>query len=174
MEEIHEFQTAYAFEPDNQFAQIKNYCQTLNINSSVKAKGIPVLPEEVNIDFIEQYVTKGSLSIPIGVETASLEINYFDLSKNYISFVQSESREYDGFVSTLSTVLSSLSDLDTTIIDAANLTDNVSFRQNICQAKKKYLLLLKNCSILFSKDIIPLKKHRNRIVNILNIQLLYM
>ncbi len=137
MEEIHEFQTAYAFEPDNQFAQIKNYCQTLNINSSVKAKGIPVLPEEVNIDFIEQYVTKGSLSIPIGVETASLEINYFDLSKNYISFMQSESREYDGFVSTLSTVLSSLSDLDTTIIDAANLTDNVSSSAKYLSSKKE-------------------------------------
>ncbi len=137
IEEIHEFQTAYAFEPDNQFVQIKNYCQTLNNNSSVKAKGIPVLPEEVNIDFIEQYVTKGSLSIPIGVETASLEINYFDLSKNYISFVQSESREYDGFVSTLSTVLSSLSYLDTTIIDAANLTDNVSSSAKYLSSKKE-------------------------------------
>lgn len=120
LDEIYEFQTAFAFDADNQFATIRQYCAELYNSGVTKAKGIPVLPEQVDLQFIEPYVLKNSLSIPIGVETASLEVNNFDFSKNYVSLIQSEDREFDVFISALSRVTSTLSGIDTVLLDPFN------------------------------------------------------
>ncbi|MFR5875177.1 MAG: type VII secretion protein EssC [Eubacterium sp.] len=120
IDEIYEFQTAFAFNSDNQFAAIRKFCSKLKDNSKSKARSIPVLPEAVDIEFIEPYVSENSLSIPIGVETETLEVNIFDFSKNYLSFIQSENKEYDVFISALAKITSSISNIDTTIIDSSN------------------------------------------------------
>lgn len=115
---VYEFQTAHPFESDNQFADIRKHCAKLKEKySSGKARSIPVLPERVNTEFIEAYVDKKSLSVPIGVETDSLEVNYFDLSKSYISFIQSEGKDYLSFVSMFINVVADISEMDTTVFD---------------------------------------------------------
>ena len=99
---IYEFQTAYAFEEENQFMQIKEYCDELRVKySHYKAKSIPVLPEKVNVEFIEQYIDIDSLVIPIGIETNTLEASFLELENNYISFIQSNNKEYLSFMNAL-------------------------------------------------------------------------
>lgn len=118
MDEIYEFQTAYAFESDNQFAAIKEYCEGLRKKyATYKARCIPVLPDQVNKEFVESYVEKNSLLVPIGVETSSLEVNYFDLNKNYISFIQSDSKDYIHFMSSFLEVLANMVEFKTIVFD---------------------------------------------------------
>ena len=126
LDEIYEFQTAFAFNAENQYASIRTYCESLQDKNGKNAKSIPVLPEKVDIEFISKHVCKKSLLIPIGVETASLEVNKFDFSKSYISFVQSENREFDAFLSAFSNVTSTVADIDTVLIDPLNNVDNCS------------------------------------------------
>lgn len=121
LDDIYEFQTAYAFDAENQFVAIRQFCSDINDRCNSRARSIPVLPEQVDYQFVEPYIDKNSLSVPIGVETGSLEINYFDFSKNYISFVQSENREFDSFVYALTNVFASLSDVDTVLLDPSAL-----------------------------------------------------
>lgn len=135
IDEIYEFQTAYAFDSENQFAAIKSFCADLSENCNTKARSIPVLPEQVNTKFIAPYVVKNSLNIPVGVETASLEVNSFDFSKNYISFVQSENKEYGSFISILSRVTTSLSRIDTVLLDASGLVENCDTAVNHLTSK---------------------------------------
>lgn len=155
LDEIYEFQTAFAFDADNQFAAIKQYCAELHNSGVTKAKGIPVLPEQVDLQFIEPYVIKKSLSIPIGVETASLEVNNFDFSKNYISFVQSEGREFDVFISALSSVTSTLSGIDTVLLDPSNAVKD-------CATSVEHLTTKKDVSTAVEKlfDVV-LERHNS-------------
>ena len=118
---IHEFQTARYFEGENEFDEIRDFCKELKqMYSGSKVRGIPVLPEKVNMEFIRPYVVENSLNIPIGVEINSLEVEYFDLCKHYISFIQSEGSDYMTFVSTIAKVVRGFSDIKTTIFDVNN------------------------------------------------------
>lgn len=128
--EIYEFQTAYPFKSDNQFADIRIFCASLSDKyRNNRARNIPVLPEKVNMDFINCYVNEGSLNVPIGVETASLEVNYFDFSKHNISFVQSETNEYVKFISMLVRILSEKSKINTVVFNSDNTVEL------LCKAK---------------------------------------
>lgn len=120
-DEIYEFQTAYPFESNNQFADIKKFCDSLGSKYTEQgARNIPVLPEKVNMDFIERYIKESSLTVPIGVETASLEVNYYDFSKNNISFIQSETNEYVEFSSMLIKILSEKANIEIVVFDPDN------------------------------------------------------
>lgn len=137
IEEIYEFQTATAFDAENQFAAIREYCEKLQKQNKVKAKAIPVLPEEVNTEFISPYVSEKSLLIPIGVETSSLEINKFDFSKNYISIIQSEGKAYNGFISGFSRITATVAKIDTVLLDYSNSITN-------CAAAVKHIVTKKD------------------------------
>lgn len=124
---IYEFQTAYSFESANPFTDIRKFCDCLCAKyTDMSAKSIPVLPERVNTAFIERFINKGSLNVPIGVETASLEVNYRDFSKSNISFIQSETNEYAAFLSMVVKILSEKADIKTIVFDSENLLARLS------------------------------------------------
>lgn len=124
-EAIYEFQIAHAFKESNQFLAVRNFCDELKKQyPSSKAKNIPVLPDQVDMEFIEPYVNKSSLKIPVGVETNSLEVNYFDFGKSYISFIQSEEKAYTEFASTLASIISDVSMIKTTVFDPSGIMLN--------------------------------------------------
>lgn len=121
IDNIHEFQTAHAFESNNQFADIKLLCEQLNQQYGNKnARNIPVLPEKVNKEFISKYVSVDSLLIPVGVETASLEINYYDFAKFPISLIQGEDNDYVDFVNAFIELVSDIAKFETIVFDPNN------------------------------------------------------
>lgn len=123
---IYEFQIASSFESENQFAEIRNFCSSLNEKyADQNARKIPVLPDKVDMEFIEPYVKSGSLKLPVGVETSSLEVNCYDFSKNIISFIQSESDdEHIDFASMLINVISEKAHINTVVFDPLNLLNH--------------------------------------------------
>lgn len=126
-DKIYEFQVAYPFESENQFSDIRKYCLSLSDKyKGVSARNIPVLPEKVDMEFIKRYVSENSLIVPVGVETTSLEVNYFDFSKNNISYIQSETNEYGDFAAMLAGVISDKSKIPTTVLDSDNIIGNSS------------------------------------------------
>ena len=107
LDAIYEFQTAHAVDDANQFAAIKAYCKTLREKYGNRvARGIPVLPDKVNKEFIAPFIGSDADTLPVGVETNSLEISYFDFSANFVSFIQSQSGEYSGFSACLAEMIS--------------------------------------------------------------------
>lgn len=121
LDEIYEFQVAHTFEQENQFAAIRQYCEEQHRKyPTFKARKIPVLPEQVDMTFIEPFVNEKSLKIPVGVETDSLEISYFDIGKTYISFIQSEGKDYVSFTSVFAHMMANSVGINTTVYDADN------------------------------------------------------
>ncbi len=140
-EGLYEFQTAYAFKADNQMAAIKAYCDSLRKQGSAyKAKGIPVLPEEVDIEFIKPYIKNSTFNIPVGVETASLEINYFDIAKNYVSFIQSHSKNYVGIMNCMVSILADEMNYKTVVFDINNELLNNSKNAVVFNTKKNVIV----------------------------------
>ena len=127
LDEIYEFQTAHAYDSDNIFADIKDFSIALNEQyKNQKARSIPVLPEKVDLEFIKPYTSKGSLSVPIGVETATLEVSYLDLSKSYISFTQCETDEIGDFMSSLTKVVCDYCGFETRVFNIDRIIDTDS------------------------------------------------
>lgn len=99
---VYEFQTATPINGNNQLADIREFCeQQRRKYPNVHVPGIPVLPELVNEEFVEQYITRNAGEFPVGVETATLALSYFPFRKNYISFVQAAGENYKHFMNTL-------------------------------------------------------------------------
>lgn len=119
---IHEFQSAHPFKSENQFADIRVFCDELRGKySDTVARNIPVLPDVVDLDFIQKYITAESLTLPIGVETASLDISYYNFVKQAITFIQSESNDHVDFTSAFINMISSLSGFKTEAFDPDNI-----------------------------------------------------
>lgn len=79
------------------------------------------MPEVVDKEFVQRYVSVGSMKVPVGVETASLEINYFDFSKLPLSYIQSDSNEHIRFSSAFIDLIAGVSKLETEVFDPDNL-----------------------------------------------------
>ena len=134
---IYEFQTAHAIESTNLFADIRAYCDEAREKYSyLRVRSIPVLPDRVDLEYIGSYVKRRSLEIPIGVETASLEVNYFNFDKSLISFVQSDDTEYADFVGCLTQVIQDKSEFPLMCIDSAALLTLPSHINHITTKKK--------------------------------------
>lgn len=130
LDDIYEFQTAYALQSENILSDIRTYCQLLNESSEYRARKIPVLPHHVNMAFIEPYVQKNSVNIPVGVETESLDISYLKLSKNFITFIESNGDFYVHTLSALVNLISNYAHIETRVFDvdtALNQHDNAEY-----------------------------------------------
>ena len=61
-----------------------------------------------------------SLVIPVGVETESLEVSYLNMSKQYISCVYAEGKDYTAFISMLGYMSAAMANINTTVFDSEN------------------------------------------------------
>ncbi len=123
---VYEFQVAHALDGDSMHTELREYCAKARAKARITARRIPVLPEVVDMDFIREYVEKGSLNVPIGVETATMEVSYFDMARNYITTVQSRDDEYITFANELSKMLVYEVGSTTKIFDSESLHDEIS------------------------------------------------
>ncbi len=99
LDNLYEFQTANITDKDNQINYIRDFCTDLTYRETTKTRKIPVLPNKVDIDFLRENATIKNVVIPIGVETNSLEINYFDFGQSVVSRILSRDNSYGKYVS---------------------------------------------------------------------------
>ena len=80
---LHEFQTASITDQDSNLVKyLEEEIKVINQNNSIKAKRIPVLPEQVMVTDIENDITTLN-SVPIGINVGDLEINTYDFTLNF-------------------------------------------------------------------------------------------
>ena len=83
LDAIFEFQTAYVYKEEKMTDYIKVVCEKLDKVCSYKATKIPILPEVVNQEFVQEYL--GTLkNIPVGVGKETLITETIDLSNKFI------------------------------------------------------------------------------------------
>ena len=121
-DEIFEFQVAHITDDQVPYAYIQTECQKLQVAwRGTTAKKIPILPDHVDMEFLEDYVRSNqSPSIPIGVEKNSLNVHYYPFGSSYISMILAAGNEYQAFVQDLSLFIGQKCGLDVTFIDATH------------------------------------------------------
>lgn len=89
LDRVYEFQTAYCTEKQDAQEFIRKFCDEANNDADVTAKTIPILPDIVNMDFVERKIG-GLASIPVGVAKNSLEVLTCNLEKKVVLPVLSQ------------------------------------------------------------------------------------
>ena len=106
---IYEFQTAYTYTEEKMTDYIKVVSNKLNAICDYKAPRIPILPEIVNQEFVQDYL--GTLnSIPVGIEKETLAVATSDLRDKFIynitgDDITAEPQFLRGIINNLLTIL---------------------------------------------------------------------
>ena len=103
-DELYEFQIARLTEDEVPFTFIQTACKQVAGNwTGETARKIPILPDEVNTEFLSEYVDENKkLNIPVGVEKNTLHVHYYPFYSAYINMVMSAGVEYRDFAAVLS------------------------------------------------------------------------
>lgn len=129
-DDIYEFQTAYAKDPENIAEEISNYCNSLN-NSGLKAKRVPVLPEVVTLEYVKDNI-KDSSCMPIGIEKDSLRVYNYNFKDRYTTLISSLDINYmTNFITALIQEFSMLQNQQTIVLDATTF-------KNVLYENKKF------------------------------------
>lgn len=107
-EALYEFQTSYITSEKSPFRWIQKECRNLSENwhGSVACK-IPILPENVNIDFLGEYLDKEQKwNIPVGVEKNTLRVHYYPFGGHYINMILSKTDDCYELTDSLISMLS--------------------------------------------------------------------
>ncbi|WP_338470825.1 type VII secretion protein EssC [Niallia sp. XMNu-256] len=98
-DEVYEFQIAHVDKDvENTFAFIRNYCSEQAELIQTLAKRIPILPEKVDIEYLEQDIDRHDSKIPVGVEKVSLLTSYLDLGRSTTHLLLSQFNDNDRFL----------------------------------------------------------------------------
>ena len=101
LDSVYEFQTAYPYKEAEQSEYLKQIVDKLNQAYKTKARQIPILPDQVTIDFVKSSLL-GLSRIPIGVAKDTLHVEWFDFKSKYISLITgSEIEPYKDFINAL-------------------------------------------------------------------------
>ncbi|MEG2321968.1 MAG: type VII secretion protein EssC [Bacilli bacterium] len=154
-DDIHEFQAAYPCPVEEIVVYIKDVCEQFKNTSKIRAKAIPVLPKEVNLEFLKPFVTDTS-SIPIGVEKDSLDIVKVNFKDKYLTYITAlEEISFNDFILNLIAEVSTISNTSTIVVDCAKMFEQplpncVYFKNNFDEVYKKidhYFDQLKQCLV---------------------------
>ncbi len=84
-DKIYEFQTA-SIKEEEENKYILDVCQTLSMNTKLRAKRIPVLPEIVDYLSVREQVT-ANLDVVVGINKENLSVEKYNFSKNPIHLI---------------------------------------------------------------------------------------
>ena len=129
LDNIYEFQTAYPYEQDLMTEYIKVVCKKLKNICTFQAKKIPVLPEVVTLDSVEEAIGNVS-TIPVGIEKESLEISKISLTDNIMfnitgDDITSDPDFLDGVIKTLGKIPQS----NTFVLDTLSALEGYSYKE---------------------------------------------
>lgn len=145
LDRVVEFQSAYAFEKDVLYDNIKRYCLQLFMKVKMKARNIPILPEVVSFkDVIKEDVTISN--IPVGLIKKNLNVAQINLS-DYVSYLVSV-RAFDdviSFADKMVNVLEMSKTFSTFVFDARFALENNTY-SNVTYLNSNYDEILKKIS----------------------------
>ncbi len=119
LDKPYEFQTAYCADVSDPLEYIRTFCNDLASKSDTFAKEIPVLPEVVDIEFMEKRITTLK-AVPVGVAKQSLEIVTFNLGNKVIMpVVAQEIEQCTAFALAFSEIMAKIG--HTSILDVEKL-----------------------------------------------------
>lgn len=125
LDRVYEFQTAYCKAVDDTQSYLRSYCEQLRKNAEFYAKPIPILPKNVNIDYVRSSIN-GLEEVPIGVNKKTLGIVNVNIKNRVIyPIAAQEIGEVANFMAELIKVLVMIS--DTYVIDCEQLFAGENF-----------------------------------------------
>ena len=137
LDAIFEFQTAYAYHEEKMTDYIKIICDKLNNICDYKAPKIPILPEVVNKEIVQEYL--GSLAhIPLGIEKETLNMATINLNNEFIYNITGEDITTEpGFIRGIIKNIVSVENTKCIVFDTNNVLgdftyDNVFYSKDTC------------------------------------------
>ncbi len=135
LEQVYEFQTAYAYKEEEMVNYIRLICDKLKTKYTVKAEKIPILPAIVDLEYVKDKLL-GLNFIPIGVQKESLKIDFIDLETRYTTLITGNDIESSPkFVSAIVKQTAALKKSNVIVLDtldyfAKKKLDNVTYLTN--------------------------------------------
>ncbi len=122
---IYEFQTAYPYKEEKMTEYIKIICNKLNSICEYKAKKVPILPEVITQETVEDVL--GSLkTIPVGIEKESLATATVNLKDKYIYNITGEDvTSLPGFIHGIARAIVKVPNTTCLIMDAMNALNGI-------------------------------------------------
>lgn len=123
---LYEFQVANLTADEELFAFIRERCAEFGASwNGTTARKVPILPKTVNAEFLSDYINKDKwLTVPIGVETESLNVHHYPFAVDYINFVLSSGDEYKQFLGEMACMLARNYDKDILYFDVQKTASN--------------------------------------------------
>lgn len=156
--DIYEFQVAQIFHEDDFESNLKYVIDKLS-SSFPKAKGIPIMPKVVSYENIKNEIVSLD-SVPIGFETISNCVSYFDFNNLINLVLYSDPIHAQGFQVPLIKILQKIENVKIIWIDALNVTNEIdgikrysSSFGNLCASLYKNILEKKNDTSMTEKII---------------------
>jgi len=141
LDKVVEFQTAFAYEKENLYENIKSFCIDIFMQYKIKANPIPVLPEIVSFNDINKKPINIS-SIPVGLIKHNLEIAKLDLDEQVGYLINTRSFEdIIPFLDKLLLILNSSDNFNTFVFDTKFIYENNNYK-NINYLNKNFADIL--------------------------------
>ena len=120
LDDVFEFQTAYPYQESKMKEYITTICTKLNQICSYKAHNIPILPEVVTSQYIQEYY--GDISqVPVGVEKDSLNVATINLRDKFIYTITGDDVSSEiSFLSSFAKTLKKVSETKLILFDVNN------------------------------------------------------
>ncbi len=136
LDNIYEFQTAYPYKQELMIDYIKIVCKKLKEVCTFQARKIPVLPEFVTLNSVEENLGKIN-SLPVGIEKESLEISNINLTDSLMFNITGEDATAEpDFLHTIIKELNLLPATRTFVLDTQSILEeyDLSIEQNVVYA----------------------------------------
>ncbi|MFP7201394.1 type VII secretion protein EssC [Lysinibacillus halotolerans] len=119
LDKVYEFQVAHITEENIPYPFIVNMCtEAQKAWGKPGAKRIPILPKNVDIEFLSNYISaENTLNLPVGVEKSSLNVTHYPFNKFYINLVLSNGEGSNIFGKELAQFIGQKTTLPIEVID---------------------------------------------------------
>ncbi len=131
-ENVYEFQTASIDTQDKINEIIETTINADKQKYKVKAKPVPILPEIVNYEAVEDNLNANSMDVIIGIEKKSLNVSYYNFTKNLINVITSnEPIIMSDFTNAFINQLKTKNCFQTMVLDAGEINISDETKQGI-------------------------------------------
>ena len=140
--DVYEFQTARICEPEKWNSYIRDKIKELNNKYVERAESIPVLPSQIKIEDIKQYV-KQLDKLPIGIYKSNLNLATYDFMSNVVNVISGKNIDVVAeYITHIYEEINLLKDVEITIFDSEGIVQET--RKNILLDYQNYSLKIQN------------------------------
>ena len=164
--DIYEFQTARICKPEIWNAYVREEIEKLKQIYSERATKIPVLPKQIEINDIKEYITKLD-KLPVGIYKKNLSLATYNFKNNFINIISAKSIDVAAeYVSHIYEEITLLNNVEVAIFDLEEII--MKNTKDIKEEYQNYLINLQNKSKYSICIIIGLDKFLSTIQRDIN------